>query len=166
MIKQIRGDWKFSCGLLILLVIFNIVFLCQPTFGKYTGTIRYNSYPYGSESYQTEIDFKGGCVCVAFTRHGDTAHEAGIYQKIEDKIVLITFYTNPTHQQETHKRIYTRDSVFALSSEETVFTSTSAILLQIALSIVELIVFSRFVWQFATRNKVSSESTSESSCST
>jgi hypothetical protein len=165
MIKQIKGNWKFSCGLLILLVIFNIVFLRQPTFGKYTGTIIYNSY-YGSESYHTEIDFKGGCVCVAFTKQGVTAYEAGIYQKVEDKIVLITFYTNPTYQQETHKRIYTRDSVFALSSGETVFTSTSAILLQIALSIVELIVFSRFVWQFATRNKVSSESTSESSCST
>ena len=152
--KTLFKNWKFSIFTLIVLVVLNIVFLCQPVFGTYRGTTTYSGWY--SENYGTKLQFDDGYAQVVYSRNYNgeqqVANNIGIYQRVDDKIIIISFFTNPGESLDTRKRIFTRNSVFSLSYGENVYTSAGAVVLQIAFSIAEIVFLVRFVTQLKSRN--------------
>ncbi|MBQ3572019.1 MAG: hypothetical protein IJA15_04245 [Clostridia bacterium] len=158
--KKMFKNWKFSIIVLLLIVIFNIVFLCQPVYGIYRGTTTYSGWY--SESYETKIQFDDGYAQVVYSRNYNgkqqVANNVGIYQRVDDKIIIISFLTNPDESDlDTRKRIFTRNSVFSLSNGENIYTSKGSVFLQIGFAIVEIILLVRFVVQFKSRNTIKKE---------
>lgn len=158
--KKIFTHWKFSIFTLIVLVVLNIVFLCQPVFGTYRGTTKYSGW-YG-ENYETKLQFDDGYAQVVYSRNYNgkqhVANNIGIYQRVDDKIIIISFLTNPDERDlDTRKRIFTRNSVFSLSSGDNVYTSAGAVVLQIVFSIAEIVFLVRFVSQIKDKNKTEKE---------
>ena len=159
--KKLLKNWKFSIIVLVLIVIFNIVFLCQPVFGTYRGTTKYSGW-YG-EHYETKLQFDDGYVQVVYSRNYNgeqrVANSIGIYQRVDDKIIIISFLTNPNESDlDTRKSIFTRNSVFSLSYGDNAYTSAGAVVLQIVFSIAEIVFLVRFVFQLKRRNIIKKES--------
>lgn len=152
MIKKILKSWKISAIIMIISVILNIVLLCQPVVGTYTGATKYSDYYYSS-SFNTEIHFDGGYATIKLYRQGENpTYYAGIYKVIDDEIRLIVFnYTefSSFFNIEPLRETYTRNSVFSISYGENQYTSGLAIFLQIFYAIVELIFLIRFILQFS-----------------
>ena len=146
-IKKCFSDWKFSAVVLVISIILNIGLLCQPVFGTYTGLTEYRYAFSSSEFYQTTLSFNGGCATVNYADAYVTAYNAGVYQKIGDKIVIIIFDTNPDGGSglDTRKRVFTRESVFVLSQEENQYTSLSAVFAQGVLAVIELVFVTRVI---------------------
>lgn len=163
LIKKCSNNWKFSAAVLIVSLILNIVLLCQPVFGTYTGVTEYKysgMYFSNTETYQTTLSFSGGCATVNYTKGNETAYNAGVYQKIDDEIVIITSLTNPNggSSLDTRRRVFTRDSVFSLSQGENQYTSISAIFIQIVLAVIELSFIIRLISQLKLKKSENNES--------
>ncbi len=159
--KKLFKNWKFSIIVLVLIVIFNIVFLCQPVFGTYRGTTTYSGWY--SKNYETKLQFDDGYAQVVYSMNYNgkqqVSNNIGIYQRVDDKIIIISFLTNPDESDlDTRKRIFTRNSVFSLSSGDNVYTSAGAVVLQIVFSIAEIVFLVRFVSQLKRRNIIKKES--------
>ena len=159
--KMLFKNWKFSIFALILIVVLNIVFLCQPVFGTYRGVEKYENY---GASFNIELKFSNGFVSMSEKRNypGDIYYQynIGTYERYGDKIFCIVHRVNDPSSSHIYldERSYTRDSVFSLSSGEGEYTSIGAVVLQIAYSIAEIVFLIRFVSQFRDRNIIKKES--------
>jgi len=152
--KKIFSSWKFSICVLIITVILNIILLCQPVFGTYSGTVKDTRW-YSTTYTDTKINFESGFATIEWGNGKDVATNVGIYQKVENKIVIITFSTNTDSQSlDNRKRIFTRHSVFSISWDETEgeLCSKDAIWAQIGLGILEFVFLFRFISQLKNRN--------------
>ena len=144
MMRKIFGNLRVLAVILALLLVVNIIFLCQPVFGTYTGVSDYTAYYGSGDDYLTKMTFNGGCVNITFTKGDRIETEAGVYQKVGDKIAMITFDTAAEHKVTTHERTCVRKSVFVL--EYVIYSdaagvnliSAYAVWMQIALGVAEL----------------------------
>lgn len=149
--KKLFINWKFSISVFIVVVILNIIFLCQPVVGSYKGITK-DSGSYYSETYDTNLSFNNGVATVTYTRNLNnektTAYNVGCYQRIDNQIIIITFLTNPNESDlDMRKRVFTRESVFTLSSGYNKYTSTISVFLQLGFVTLELVFLIRFVLQ-------------------
>lgn len=145
MLRKIFSNLRVLAVILALLLVVNIIFLCQPVFGTYTGVSDYTAYYGSGDDYLTKMTFNGGCVNITFTKGDRIETEAGVYQKVGDKIAMITFDTDAGHQvKTTHNRTCVRKSVFVLEygrysdSAGVNLISAYAVWMQIALGVAEL----------------------------
>ena len=157
LVKKCLNNWKFSAIILVVSVILNIIFLCQPVFGTYRGDTKYRAYINGSEkseTYQTILSFNGGCATVNYTKGDTTSYNVGVYQKIENEIVIITSLTYPEGVSlDTRRRFFTRESVFVLSQGENQYISGSAISTQTILTIIDLVFVIRVISQLKPKKQ-------------
>lgn len=161
MIKNLLKNSKFSIVVLITTVILNIIFLCQPVVGTYSGVTKYKD-SYFTNSYNTRLEFKNGCVYETNSKNGESEYYVGLYQRVKsinddetvDKIVIISFPTNSySSSTSTYKDTFIRRSVFTLSKGNNIYTSASAIFLQILFCCLEITFLIRFVSQYKSEKE-------------
>ncbi|MBQ4511220.1 MAG: hypothetical protein II984_10885 [Clostridia bacterium] len=157
MLQNLLKKSKFSIAILIVAVILNIIFLCQPVVGTYSGVTKYGSSYYTS-SFNTKLEFKRGYVYGSNSQNGETENYVGLYQRVKsknddnktvDKIVLISFPTNSySSSVSTYKDTFIRRSVFTLSKGDNTYTSATAVFLQIFFCCLEITFLIRFISQY------------------
>lgn len=159
--KKLFINWQFSILIFVLVVILNIIFLCQPVVGSYKGITK-DSGSYYSEAYDTRLSFNNGVATVTYTRNyyneKPIAYNVGVYQRIDNQIIIITFSMNPNESDlDMRKRVFTRESVFTLSFDDNKYTSAISIFLQLGFVTLELVFLIRFVLQLKNERLINKD---------
>lgn len=143
--KKLLLNWKFSIFVFIVVAILNIVFLCQPVVGTYKGVTKYSGFY--SYAYDTSLSFNNGVATVSYRNYIQTSYNVGLYQRIDNQIIIITCLADPNENLDMRKRVFTRESVFKLSDGDNKYNSTIAVLLQLGFVIIESVFLIRFILQ-------------------
>ena len=153
--KKLSGNWKALMLILVLIIVANIVFLCQPVFGTYKGSEKIDQYGLVLDS---ELKFNDGFVSMSTKRTYPTEtyykYSIGTYERYGNRIFCIVHSVNDPSDSHIYlgESQYERNSIFSISSGDVVYTSVGAIFLQVFLGGLETVVLVRFICLLKKRN--------------